>query len=891
MASQPQQSSGSSGTTYKRASRKGAAKKFACNWPSCGKLYSRAEHLQRHQLNHSPKEIYRCDVVDCTQMFVRPDLLARHKKRHSDSYVPRNRTSSFSVPSKKSAHNQSIPSSGVMLNNNGQPVIVGNIPAPPQAPSSLSQAGASVPPSLAIPPPPPPGFAQQQPASAPRNASVLLTSDAPVQPQSSALSVSQPNPLSHNASWQSSIESMNMMRPKPGFFPRDQGPSMHDPSTFGPFTGVQVRGDPNDINGDNNFAMWLFDPQRSFADFSIANISFLEGGLESPFNNDVRYDHESLTSRSQVDLTPPRHPDMPDELISEYRRSEVLRWIQTVYQKQNKYDSQLDNLMAESGGDVPGLSLDFLRDCIRHYWDFVSPRLPIVHQPTFSSTRCSIYLLLVIIALGAAQLHTQFVSGDREEYQSLADLIITHVRWDILTTDEASPPVDLSVAQALLLLEFYEKMLSSRKLHERAHIYHPATLTLLRRGSPLIGRSGSESPPEEQNGVEHTAASDARTWWIRWAQTESMHRVVFAAFMMDVIHAAMFGHTADMAPHEIRLPLPCDDSLWSASSPDLVRQQEANFRMYGIKPVSFLDGLKNAIHGKEVKTHALGRMIIMCGLLSVGWHLRRRETHLKWLEMTSNSSDTRDKWCGMLLGAFDEWKSSFDRAIRPSDTENENNGQQAGSSGLIQSAAVLYHLAHISLYVDIVDCQVYAWAKRLLGRKVSKRDYMNVGSRMVLWADQPATRKAILHAFRLLHRILIDPRQKRNVTVPNRVGSMYGIQYSTRCDTDPHRPWIMYYATLSIWSFVRALESKQPPNTTQPYPPATHRNPNIVAEYLSRVAKLPDLDEPESVNLREGLPELLDVVGALSSDSHSELLQEAYGRLEVCKEWLQSGAP
>ncbi|KAI1494059.1 zinc finger protein zas1 [Biscogniauxia mediterranea] len=892
MASQPQQSSGPPATSYKRASRKGAAKKFACNWPSCGKVYSRAEHLQRHQLNHSPKEIYRCDVIDCTQMFVRPDLLARHKKRHSDSYVPRNRTSSFSVPSKKSSQNiQAMPSSGV-VNNNGQPAeTTAAAPPPPQQQHQslppLSQAGTTA-------PPPPPGFAQQ-PTSAPRNASVLLTSDSPVQAQPSPMSVSQPSPLTHSTTpWPpSSMDGMNMIRQKPGFYSRDQGSGIHDHSTFVPFPNVQVRGDPNDMGGDNNFAMWLFDPQRSFADFSVANISFLEGGLESPFNNNIHYDHESLTSRSNVDLTPPRHPDMPDELISEYRRQEVLRWIQTSHQKQTKYDSRLDSFMVDSGGDMPGLSLEFLRDCIRHYWDFVSPRLPIVHQPTFSSSRCSIFLLLVIIALGAAQLHTQSMAGDREEYRCLADLIITHVRWDILTTDEASPPVDLAVAQALLLLEFYEKMFSSRKLHERAHIYHPATLTLLRRGSPLIGRSGSESPPEEQqqNGVEHTAASDARTWWIRWAQTESMHRVVFAAFMMDVIHAAMFGHTADMAPHEIRLPLPCDDSLWSASSPELVRQQEANFRMYGIKPVSFLDGLKHAIHGKEVKTHALGRMIIMCGLLSVGWHLRRRETHLKWLEMTSNSSDTRDKWCGMLLRAFDEWKSSFDRAIRPNDAETDGSGQQPGSSGLIQSASVLYHLAHISLYIDIVDCQVYAGAKRLLGRKVSTRDYKNVDSRMTLWADQPVTRKAILHAFRLLHRILIDPRQKRSVPVPNRVGSMYGIQYSTRCDTDPHRPWIMYYATLSIWSFVRALESRRQPNMVRPYSPATHRNPNIVIDYLTRVANLHSLDDPASANLREGLPELLDVVGALSSDSHSELLQEAFDRLEVCKEMLQSGTP
>lgn len=48
MASQTA-NNGSAG--YKRASRKGAPRRFVCEHPGCDKIYSRAEHLQRHQLN------------------------------------------------------------------------------------------------------------------------------------------------------------------------------------------------------------------------------------------------------------------------------------------------------------------------------------------------------------------------------------------------------------------------------------------------------------------------------------------------------------------------------------------------------------------------------------------------------------------------------------------------------------------------------------------------------------------------------------------------------------------------------------------------------------------------------------------------------------------------
>lgn len=651
------------------------------------------------------------------------------------------------------------------------------------------------------------------------------------------------------------------------------------------------------ISRDNNFAVWLFDPSVNIGEFPVSNIPFLEGGLESPFNTNIHYDYESLTSRSQVDITPPRTLDVTDELLTECRRQEVLHWFQVFWRKQPKYEEVIANLVHESGGDLPALNLEMMKDCLAEFWENVSPRLPIVHQPTFSCNRCSIFLLMIMIALGAASLRARDLTGNLSDHSGFADVIIGGVRWEIFPSDDAQPPVALWVAQALLLLEFYEKMYSSRRFHERSHIYHSATLTLLRRGSPLIGRSGSESPPNEQTSEEQAQGNslDSRTLWIRWAETEAMHRVVFVAFMMDVTHAAMFGHAADMAPHEIRLPLPCDDNLWTASSPDVVRQLDANFRMYGVKAISFLDGLKRALHGQEVRTHLFGRMIIMCGLLSVGWHLSHRETHLKWLEFASPSLDTQINWRGMLLRAFDYWKDSFDTAMGL-DSVSETNSHRSGANGPIHSASLLYHLANISLHVDIVDCQVYTGAKRLLGRKVSSRDYENVCKRMKTWAYQASTRHAVIHALKLLYRVLVDPRPKKksqlNVfaaaqqqqqpTPPTPVPM--AIQYSIRSETDPHRPWIMYYAALSIWCYVQALGG--PPI----YTPAAVRLPQgseiekRVAEYLQDTSSKEDLDPRIMTRLRDGLPQLLDTLQGILTDAPSELLKEAVDRLRVCRD-------
>ncbi|KAL9088023.1 MAG: hypothetical protein Q9165_006364 [Trypethelium subeluteriae] len=53
---------------------------------TCGKRYTRAEHLRRHQLNHSTGSL-RCDVVGCNKTFHREDLLLRHRERHLETQI------------------------------------------------------------------------------------------------------------------------------------------------------------------------------------------------------------------------------------------------------------------------------------------------------------------------------------------------------------------------------------------------------------------------------------------------------------------------------------------------------------------------------------------------------------------------------------------------------------------------------------------------------------------------------------------------------------------------------------------------------------------------------------------------------------------------------------
>jgi hypothetical protein len=47
---------------------------------------------------------------------------------------------------------------------------------------------------------------------------------------------------------------------------------------------------------------------------------------------------------------------------------------------------------------------------------------------------------------------------------------------------------------------------------------------------------------------------------------------------------------AKMVAHEMRLPLPCDEGLWSATSAAEVARVQSSLQTNGIKPTMFLDG-------------------------------------------------------------------------------------------------------------------------------------------------------------------------------------------------------------------------------------------------------------------------------------------------------------
>ena len=70
-------------TTGRVSKAKKGKRVHSCEFPGCGKVFTRAEHRRRHQLNHNPEHSFPCKRPGCGKAFHRLDLLQRHEERQS----------------------------------------------------------------------------------------------------------------------------------------------------------------------------------------------------------------------------------------------------------------------------------------------------------------------------------------------------------------------------------------------------------------------------------------------------------------------------------------------------------------------------------------------------------------------------------------------------------------------------------------------------------------------------------------------------------------------------------------------------------------------------------------------------------------------------------------
>lgn len=466
--------------------------------------------------------------------------------------------------------------------------------------------------------------------------------------------------------------------------------------------------------------------------------------------------------------------------------------------------------------------------------------------------------------------------GVQSSSAHLSTAMAWHVRWDIFGSMH-SQSEDLEVFQALLLLETFEKMHSTRALHERAHIHHATTITLMRRGTFLFGRSPSESPPsyvETILGNQKLKDSPIDVWWNGWVRREAIRRVVFAAFLIDSTHGAAFGHSMIMATHELRVLLPCDTELWSAKSADEVLKITASLRANGVKPLTFLEGLQRTLNGQELHINSFARSVLLAGLLSVSWHMNQRDMQLTSLEVKSQSSERGVKWRQSITRAFDLWRDSLWQNTLENDLPCPlNRGVALGNS------FALYYLAQLTIHANILECQIFAGARRLVGRAVGKSEVEKVQRRIrKKWAPSLEARRAVLFALRFLCGIFHQDETSRR-----KDWTEFIITYATDNKITPMHKWVLYSATLIVWCYTYAIDG--PVHITCTRSLSIEEHADDMHAFLRRVVTIKTTEDVAFHRLN-GCAGLLKIVCHILRIGHWEILHEGADLLLVCVELI-----
>ncbi|KAG9557068.1 hypothetical protein KCU79_g9790, partial [Aureobasidium melanogenum] len=295
--------------------------------------------------------------------------------------------------------------------------------------------------------------------------------------------------------------------------------------------------------GNENFVTWLFDsPGSQQQNFDLSTyLPYVDFSLDyfSPMNDFSQVDSSQTIVNASIGNSlnmPPVANALRESLddhdldshlrVSIECRAKIVHSVNSFLLKKrppgmSDATEETDLLFSADGKDFPNLTINVLENCLSSFWSYVAVELPVIHQQTFSNDDCQLLLLLAILMLGAGQVVRLHPVGTRNDYRVFADLMAINLRWEIFP--EAEPPITLWVAQVLLLLEFYEKMFSTRRLHERAYIHHASTLALLRRGSPMVGHAEDEEPPTRcpspgLTSQQTTGTSKQLGWWRRWAR-------------------------------------------------------------------------------------------------------------------------------------------------------------------------------------------------------------------------------------------------------------------------------------------------------------------------------------------------------------------------------------
>ncbi|KAK9321893.1 fungal-specific transcription factor domain-containing protein [Lipomyces orientalis] len=854
------------------------ATKFVCDFEGCRKSYNRPEHLTRHKLNHDPvAKKFICPT--CSKTFVRGDLLRRHIPSHTSGGLNRGRKRKVSdaLECRSSSENDesSFAGDSSVAETMATTTIHRRSSIPNDEPtgteSAIATARFSAVRTMPIPLQPHPKQRTNSSSSAigvslGGNPLSAVLSDLNVQQNGgvsnevaidtenidetircySEIGASQPIPpvppvQSSSGVSEGGLAPSENVRPTEASL--DLGPLMPSPT-------IQPSLTPSHVALDN---MFLVDMMPVFGERDL--FDFASFPFDDRFTNWLLEEHStSDTSLSEGSAGTAASLQLRD-WTGDYPEGQEFGFVSLPSPPQNgeivspealsRIFDLYRNVMPDLVDD-PQMNCHTVSSWVHLYWRHFHPQYPILHKPTSDPNNLPPHLLVAMFTLG--------MKYDKDSTSiQLGIRLHLNLRNLVYSSPDFVPPAKLWVFQTLLLGEMFEKVTANRHLHEMSHVFHGTLITLMRRGSSLI------NPELTEDSTSNEATNAAERRWKQWIKTETTIRTAFFAFIVDIQHAEMFGHTPALYANELYLDLPCDDNIWNAADSESWNAMMKNSRK---RRLSFVSSLKLVMsHGwNRLRLNPFGRYIVLHGLLSISWTMRQRgiisfgikkEAEMGTRDVSPRgtpepprrlATETGSKdsaamsgdWSGVIYKAFETWKLAFDLS------ESEN--PSASGIPFILASSSLHRLGVIRLYTDVLQLHVYAGLSNVLGRAIRAQDWLRAEESMKVWAKSDGASISVWHASRLVSGALLGQPA-----------------YSADVDVVLHRPWCLYIACLVLWAYGYAME-----DCSQKYSDYLADKTSAVSAAQSVLNGVVPSRRAELWNAREDMEKYLETLLAIS---------------------------
>lgn len=825
---------------------------YICQFPDCGKVFQRSEHLSRHKLNHNPKKIFTCNYKNCGKTFVRHDLLVRHLKRHDnkiqkqkssikpseflstvvsnsinddDTIITKRRnneiTTNTTFPSNSDVRTSSTPS---ISNNNGDLFSVkdvvqqhsdSDVLTHSEVPNHMTNSSLQTPDLI--------NFNSSKPRFKRNDTNInnpnikhtihntpnlfnwlfpdvgLLSGADLSHPSDNNFSNQSPSNANAAAILDNYMNSSNILG-------HEDIKSLNDANTG--TTNSELN---NNLNNNQNYAnsiaidlseLGVNNGANNFFivndDFSPSTSSYVSS---TPDQNHVNKATSNANKPANTNLNnPPTNFDFPnitrDNLQSfQHSQGQQASSSSLPYQfDENQLYTLTEKQMNEFEILVPSLKghIDFTKlkfeKALKTYWNFFHPRFPMLHRPTFDSRNAPVLLLLSMVILGSKL----FMCVDNitcpDDKKLLQPKSLADTISEPLRWLLFSSPFFQPPVEVWIIQSLL--MLEFYEKHCSSRTIHERSHLHHGTTIQLLRRSPTLGGASTKLNNDETSNEGTSNWY-KWIEVESMKRATFMCFYMDAIDAICFGHQMFIYSHQIQMTMPVEDSVWESN----FQQFNKNFKN-AERPRQFLMVLRDIMNGKATKANSFGKKILLAGLSAILFQIQQRDLQLFFgLDKFTNSISKN--WRDLLTAAFAIWRNDVGNSCCSSKTAIDNLNSLGNSSQFSTSdtrcKCIGYHLAHIYMSISHYDIFIICGAPWRMNVKPSSDFERNAIKRRVYeWSKTRHCEISIVQSYLSLFEMFLSPQD-----------STYEYQYDYLPDADLFfRSYNIGYTLLVIWSYL-----------------------------------------------------------------------------------------